>query len=303
MNDTSSLQAKLQGKLSTTSHQVDGRLDVLLRGGPPRLLEAMRYAVLGGGKRLRPVFCLWTHAMLTRGSAEARGAAAALDAACALEFVHSYSLVHDDLPCMDDDSLRRGQPTCHVRFDEATAVLAGDALLALAFDTLAAAAWPAPSDAVAAVRVLAEAAGHRQLVGGQALDLEAGTREADARLLEAIHKRKTAALIAASFQLGGIAAGAAPGQLAALRQIGMQLGQAFQITDDILDQTSTAQELGKTPGKDLRAGKLTAVSVCGIEVAREQARAHVERAAALLQAWPDSQNLQDLGRYLASRAA
>jgi geranylgeranyl pyrophosphate synthase len=261
----------------------------------------MRYAVLGGGKRLRPILCLWTHAMLASDADAAESGAAALDAGCALELVHTYSLVHDDLPCMDDDDLRRGRPTCHVKFGEAIAVLAGDALQALAFETMVQATWRAAAAARAAVRTLARAAGHRHLVGGQALDLDSSTAAPTPARLGAIHQGKTAALIAAAMQLGGIAAGADDRTLAAVGAIGTDLGLAFQITDDILDVTGGAADLGKTVGKDARAGKLTAVALHGLDGAQARAGAHVEAAVSALQAWPRSAALRALAAWLAQR--
>jgi geranylgeranyl diphosphate synthase, type II len=196
---------------------------------PARLAEAMRYSVLGGGKRLRP--------MLAMLAADACGAdpVVALPAACAVELVHTYSLIHDDLPAMDNDDLRRGRPTCHKAFDEATAVLAGDALLTLAFEILARCVAP-PEAATACVRTLAEAAGPAGMVGGQMADLEAeGRDDATLEALEAIHRRKTGALLRAALRLGGLSVGAPEWTLRALDDYGRGVGLAFQIIDDLLD--------------------------------------------------------------------
>jgi farnesyl diphosphate synthase len=226
----------------------------------PRVLhEAMRYAVLGGGKRSRPLIAV--AAAVAAGGDEA-AAARALDAGCAIELIHAYSLVHDDLPSMDNDVLRRGRLTCHKAFGEAIALLAGDALQALAFGVLARAL---PERAAEAVAALAAASGSEGMAGGQALDLEAEGHPSDADLLNRIVDWKTAALIAAACRLGGFAAGADAAVLEALSRYGSALGKMYQAKDDILDVTGTAKQIGKTPGKDKQAGKLTFVAVHGLE--------------------------------------
>jgi geranylgeranyl diphosphate synthase type II len=227
-------------------------------GCPAGLKEAMRYSLLAPGKRLRP--------MLVLLAAEACGGSiqAAMPAACAVEMVHAYSLVHDDLPAMDDDDLRRGMPTCHRKFGEAMAILAGDALLALAFEVLAKGVRPAEM-AAACSATLAEAAGPCNLVGGQADDLD-GLNAADSlETLESIHRRKTGALIRASLRLGGLTAAAGPEGLAALDAYGCRLGLAFQITDDLLDVRSSEEATGKRVGKDATRGKLTFPALMGID--------------------------------------
>ncbi len=247
-----------------------------------RLHEAMRYAMQSGGKRLRPVLVLASARLF-----DAAGAADPLAAAVAVECVHAYSLVHDDLPCMDDDELRRGRPTAHRAFDEATALLAGDALLTRAFSLLAESYAPRPALATALVAELAGAAGSRRLVGGQMEDLLA-ERGAGATPdgLRFIHMSKTAAMIEASLAMGGLCAGAAAPSLDALRACGRELGLAFQIVDDILDATSDTATLGKTAGKDARAGKVTYVSVHGLDAARRIARERSDSAIATLRALP-----------------
>ena len=240
-----------------------------------RLLQAMRYSVLGGGKRLRP--------LLVYVTGEALGAdAALLDApAAAVELIHSYSLIHDDLPAMDDDDLRRGQPTCHKAFDEGTAILAGDALQALAFDILANGAGLDERARLEMILVLSAAIGTQGMAGGQAIDLAAaGTRMApDA--IEEMHRRKTGALIRASVELGAIAAGwVDPAQRRALQRYGDEIGLAFQIRDDILDVTGDTAVLGKRAGVDAALGKPTYPSVFGVERAQELANAHRDRAVA-----------------------
>jgi geranylgeranyl diphosphate synthase type II len=246
-------------------------------GCPARLAEAMRYSVLGGGKRLRPLLALL--------AAEACGAdyAVALPAACALEMVHTYSLIHDDLPAMDDDDLRRGRPTCHKAFDEATAILAGDGLLTLAFEVLARHMRP-PEAAAACVRVLAEAAGPAGMVGGQMADLEAES-QANPTLggLEAIHRRKTGALLCASLRMGALAARASDEALQALEEYGREVGLAFQIVDDLLDVEGDEAKLGKRVGKDSGQGKWTYPGVLGVEASRQKARQAVDEALRALE--------------------
>lgn len=236
---------------------------------PARLHAAMRYAVFAGGKRLRPALVLQ--------SCQACGGtdAAAAPVMAAVELLHTYTLVHDDLPAMDDDDLRRGQPTCHRAFDEATAILAGDALQALAFACAA-------EVSAEAVRVLARDTGSLGVVGGQQDDLDAEGKPVDAALLERIHRRKTAALIRSSCELGALAAGATPTQREALARYGEALGLAFQIADDVLDATATAKDLGKTPGKDAAQGKLTYVAVHGLAAARSEAARQAQIAVAAL---------------------
>jgi len=247
-----------------------------LPGTPPQdLHRAMRYALLGGGKRIR--------ALLVYAAGEACGAqAGALDSiAMAVECVHAYSLVHDDLPCMDDDVLRRGRPTVHVAFDEATAMLAGDALQSEAFRVLADAPLPAER-VVGLVRELARAAGSSGMCGGQAIDLAAVGRALDAGELETMHRMKTGALLRACIRMGAMAGEAAPATLQSLDRFADAVGLAFQIVDDILDVESNSEELGKTAGKDLAQGKPTYVSVLGIEVARRRAaQCHAQAIEAL----------------------
>ena len=247
--------------------RTEAALDRALADAPdaPRLAQAMRHAALGGGKRLRP--------LLVHAAGHAFGAAgAALDApATAVELVHAFSLVHDDLPAMDDDDLRRGRPTVHVAFDEATAILAGDALQALAFAVLAQA--PLPSEArITLVRELALASGIQGMCAGQALDLEATGRSLGLRELEALHSLKTGALIRAAVRMGAIAAGAAAAEIEGLDRYSTALGLAFQIRDDVLDVEGDAAQLGKTAGKDAAQGKNTYPRLLGMEASRARLR-------------------------------
>ncbi|MDB5349345.1 MAG: geranylgeranyl pyrophosphate synthase [Planctomycetota bacterium] len=243
---------------------------------PPRLAEAMRYSLLGGGKRLRPILALM--------AAEACGAdpVEALPAACAVEMVHTYSLIHDDLPAMDDDDLRRGRPTCHKAFDEATAILAGDGLLTLAFEVIV--RYTRPPDAAAnCVRILAEAAGPEGMVGGQMADLHAeGRTDGTVAALEAIHRRKTGALLCAPLRMGAAVAGAAEWQVKALDDYGRAVGLAFQIIDDLLDVQGDEAKLGKRVQKDSDLGKWTYPGFLGIEGSRLKARQLADEALAAL---------------------
>jgi len=236
---------------------------------PPRLAEALEYALFGGGKRLRPA--------LVRLACEGLGGApeAAAAPAAAVELIHTYSLVHDDLPCMDDDDLRRGRPTCHKVYDEATATLVGDGLLTGAFEVLARDGGERAGQMVA---VLARAAGVAGMVAGQALDMQGSGAAAGRDEVHAIHDLKTAAMFAASAELGALAAGASAAHRASMREFGRALGLLFQAVDDLLDVTGAAEELGKTPGKDAREDKPTLVAAVGLEGARRAAEELAARA-------------------------
>ena len=229
---------------------------------PTTIHRAMRYSLLSGGKRLRPLLCC--------AASEACGGTtrAALPAACAVEMIHAYSLIHDDLPCMDDDDLRRGKPTSHIVFGEGMAVLAGDALLTEAFAVLAKIKPRSRYTAADLVTELARAAGSRGLIAGQVADLEAEGRKPSEPALYFIHAAKTGMLLRASLKLGAMCGGATKAQLAALDRFGFALGLAFQIQDDILDATQSAKKLGKTAGKDVAACKVTFPALFGLEKSR-----------------------------------
>ncbi|MEX0612405.1 MAG: polyprenyl synthetase family protein [Pirellulales bacterium] len=282
--------------------RIDDALDQYARfdaGCPPHLVEAIRYSLLGPGKRLRPLLVLMA-AQACGGTIDA-----ALPAAGAVEMVHAYSLVHDDLPAMDDDDLRRGRPTCHKAFGEAVAILVGDALLARAFELLAT-ELESPAVAAQCSAVLARAAGATALVGGQAADLQTAERRDDAaanlQQLESIHRRKTGALFVASLELGGIVAQAAPEQLAALAAYGRNLGLAFQITDDLLDVAGSQTAVGKRLAKDARNGKLTFPGLTGVEESRRRAEKLVEDACAMIEVLgPKAEPLCALARFVSSR--
>ncbi len=262
---------------------------------PRRLHQAMRYATLNGGKRVRP--------LLVYGAGLACGGGlSALDrAAAAVELIHSYSLVHDDLPAMDDDDLRRGKPTCHRAYDEATAILVGDALQSLAFELLCEGALPA-GRRLEMVRVLAAASGSRGMAGGQALDIGAVGREMSLPELENMHIHKTGALIRASVRLGALAAGADGTRSRRLDRYAKAVGLAFQVQDDILDVVAETEVLGKTRGKDAAAGKPTYTRLLGLDGAREKAAELVEEALEALSSFgAEADPLRHLARYVVER--
>lgn len=259
------------------------------------LHAAMRYSCLAPGKRLRPILCL--------ASAEAVGAAteSVLDAACAIEMVHCFSLIHDDLPAIDNDDLRRGVPTLHVKYGEALAILAGDALFSLAFESLASSAHPADR-VVQAVICLTKAAGSNGLVGGEVMDVQSEGKAADADTLEFIHTRKTGALIAASCEIGGLLAGGSSSQVQALKLYGDKIGLAFQIADDILNETSTPEQLGKAAGSDRERQKATYPSLYGVDESRRRADQAVEDAiAALREVSLNGEMLESLAKFAVER--
>ena len=289
-------------KFADLTARVEREIDRLLppvSDVPTRLHEAMRYSMQAGGKRLRPVLVIAASELFAPDPR-----VDPLPAAVAVECVHTYSLIHDDLPCMDNDDLRRGRPTCHRAFDEATALLAGDALLTHAFVLLNSSYAGNPTLAVALGAQLAEAASSRQLIGGQMLDL---LHEKDpvvtAEILNEIHARKTAAMIRTSLVMGALVGGALPSAIAILHAAGARLGMAFQIVDDILDATSDAATLGKTPGKDARAGKATFVSLHGLVASRQIADEQSKAAINDLRSLPgDASFLTELVRFLATRS-
>ncbi len=255
---------------------IDSQLDRLIpkESEPPeRVHSAIRWSLFAGGKRFRPAL------LLAAGQTFGASGDRLLRSACALEMIHTYSLIHDDLPSMDNDDLRRGRPTCHVKFDQATAILAGDALQTLAFQTIAEDEELTPALRVQLIAEIARAAGTPEgMVAGQAHDLDAESRAVSKMELERIHHRKTGALIRAAARCGALIAGANEDELAAITEYATNLGLLFQITDDLLDVTATAEDLGKTPGKDARSRKATYPSLYGIEATRAQLAA-VHRAA------------------------
>jgi geranylgeranyl diphosphate synthase type II len=303
-------EGTLAAYMASRGPMVEAALEAALPGPdetPGLLHEAMRYSLFGGGKRVRPLLVL--------ASAEALGTPphVVMPTACAVELIHTYSLIHDDLPCMDDSATRRSRPTCHVAFGDALAVLAGDALHALAFNLIARNA--ASAGAERTVRVMEEvtsAIGTQGMVGGQVLDLLAEGRPSLARFgawppdrregVRLIHRWKTAALIRACVRSGAILAGATPAQLDALTAYGEDVGLAFQIIDDVLDEVGSAQMLGKDARRDAVASKLTFPAAFGLEGSRAAAREHTERAVAALEGWgARAAVLRELARALLVR--
>jgi len=297
--------------LVTRRMEVDAALDRYLPVAPacpPRVSEAMRYSLFAGGKRLRPILALAAAEAIAAANHESldEGRARALPAACALELIHTYSLVHDDLPAMDNDTLRRGRPTSHVVFGEGQAILAGDGLLTEAFALMAREpADPAlASRKLRAIHIVADAAGACGMVGGQAIDLEAAGSGAsfDGDGLRAMHARKTGALIRAAAAAGAVMAGATDTQVASIEQFASHLGLAFQIVDDILDVEGASQDLGKTAGKDAAAGKPTYPALYGLDMSRQMAADCVSRALGALQEGRLEGHLPSIATWVTSRS-
>jgi geranylgeranyl diphosphate synthase type II len=266
----------LKTYLETRIDLVDKALDGFLPKAttkPATIHKAMRYSIFAGGKRLRPILCL--------AAAEACGGdpTAALPAACSVECIHTYSLIHDDLPCMDNDDFRRGKPTSHKVFGEGVAVLAGDALLTIAFEILAQTDARGRHKLGDLVKELAGASGSQWLIAGQVVDLESEGKKISGRELQFIHRCKTAALLTSSIRLGAMSANATEKKLEALTKFGQSLGLAFQVIDDILDITQTTEKLGKSAGKDVAAGKATYPAIFGLEKSRKEAKRLTQEAS------------------------
>ena len=290
----------LKAYLRSRQKQIDRALDRYLprtKVKPPTLHKAMRYSLFAGGKRLRPILCL--------AAAEAcRGKISnALPLACALECIHTYSLVHDDLPSMDNDDYRRGRPTCHKVFGDGIAVLAGDALLTIAFEIVSMAKPARRYDMSTLLREIAVAAGSQRLIAGQVADLEAEGRDVKRDQLRFIHENKTAAILKSSVRLGAMSANADAKKLRAITQFGRALGLAFQVVDDILDVTQTSEILGKSAGKDIAARKATYPAVIGLEKSRAEARRLTRQAHDALSVFRggDAEPLHALANYLLER--
>jgi geranylgeranyl diphosphate synthase type II len=263
---------------------------------PATIHKAMRYSLFAGGKRLRPILCL--------AAAEACGGktSAALPHACAVECIHTYSLIHDDLPSMDNDDLRRGRPTCHKVFGDGIAILAGDALLTIAFEIAAHAKTVSRYELRDLLQEIAEAAGSRKLIAGQVADLEAEGRRLTRAQVRSIHENKTAALLTTSVRLGAMSANATARQLASITAFGRALGLAFQVIDDILDVTQTSEKLGKSAGKDVAAEKATYPAVIGLEKSRAEARRLTRQAHSALESLGKNASvLRALADYLLAR--
>ena len=289
----------LKRYLVARQREVDRALDRFLPKAsmtPATIHKAMRYSLFAGGKRLRPILCL--------AAAEACGGkiSAALPHACAVECIHTYSLIHDDLPSMDNDDLRRGRPTCHKVFGDGIAILAGDALLTIAFEIATNAKPVSRYDLRDIFREITEAAGSRKLIAGQVADLEAEGRRLTRAEVRSIHENKTAALLTTSIRLGAMSANATTKQLAAVTAFGRFLGLAFQVIDDILDVTQTSEKLGKSAGKDLAAQKATYPAVIGLEKSRAEARRLTTQAHRALESLGKNAGvLRALADYLLAR--
>jgi geranylgeranyl diphosphate synthase, type II len=278
---------------------VDAHLERLLpleQVQPSSIHQAMRYSVFAGGKRIRPILCMETARIFEANVDQA------LYPGCAIEFIHTYSLIHDDLPALDNDDLRRGKPTSHKKFGESTAILAGDALLTIAFETIAATPV-SPDRRVGMVTEIASAAGTvNGMVGGQVADLESEGKRVGPEMLEYIHRSKTAALIRASVTSGALCAGASPEDVARLRRFGETIGWAFQVTDDILDVEESSAALGKTAGKDIAQQKATYPSVFGLERSHEIAEELSSKAIAELEIYGGrAERLRAIGEFLVLR--
>jgi geranylgeranyl diphosphate synthase type II len=280
---------------------VDAALERLLPSAtaqPPSIHTAMRYSVFAGGKRIRPILCLETARIFSSDVTPA------LHPACALEFIHTYSLIHDDLPALDNDDLRRGKPTCHKKFGEAIAILAGDALLTLAFETIGATPVPAENRAAMLTEIAGAAGTINGMVGGQVADIEAEGKPVDPPMLEYIHRSKTAALIRAAITAGALCAGSGSEDVARLRRFGETIGWAFQVTDDILDVEESSAALGKTAGKDMAQQKATYPSVYGLERSHQIANDLAARAIAELTPYADrASRLREIAEFLVLRRA
>ena len=290
----------LQAYLSSRKALVEEALERLLpwaQTPTTQLSAAMRHSLLDGGKRLRPILVL--------ACAEALGHSPErfLPFACAMECIHTYSLIHDDLPAMDDDDLRRGRPTCHKQFDEATAILAGDALLTLAFELAAQPiAGVDPQESLALIRLLAQGAGMAGMVGGQLLDMLSEKRQLSLTELQTVHAHKTGALIRVACVAGGRLGGATPDQRQRLADYGEAIGLAFQITDDILDETGDSQLLGKATGQDRQSAKATYPSLLGLQASQQEAERQVHRAIACLEPFSSQADpLRHLARFILTR--
>jgi len=289
----------LKEELARVARRTEEYLDLVLpdeRHFPEGLYKAMRYALFSGGKRIRPYLAFKSYSLFSEDTD------AIMPFCAALEMIHTYSLIHDDLPCMDDDELRRGRPTCHTVFGEARALLAGDALLTHAFYTMARYSELSGGIVLSAVEALARAAGHAGMVGGQFADIESQGAEADLPVLEYIHMNKTGELIRVSCEIGAMAAGAGPAQREQMNEYGKRVGMAFQIIDDILDETGSTALLGKTAGKDKKAGKMTYPAVFGLEESKKMAADYTAQANAALKGLPgDISGLMEFALSMAER--
>lgn len=287
----------MESKLAMYAGEINERLSQLLPPPeriPADLHQAMRYSCLAPGKRLRPALVL--------ACAEAVGGtrASALDAACAVEMVHAFSLIHDDLPAIDNDDLRRGRPTCHIQFGEGIAILAGDALFSLAFECIAGCSDD-PTKIVRVLKILTHSSGSDGLVGGETVDIQSEGKPIDRETLDYIHSRKTGALIKASCEIGGILGGASPDEVKTLGLYGEKVGLAFQIADDVLNETSTPEQLGKSAGSDRERMKATYPAMYGLEESRAMALSLAAQSGELVQNFANRDFLQQVAMFSVER--
>jgi len=287
--------------LAEQVHSIDRALDRLTpraSAHPETIHRAMRYSLFAGGKRIRPILCLQGAAAIG-----VEGTGGAIEAGCALEMIHTYSLIHDDLPALDNDDFRRGKPTCHKVFGEAMAILAGDALFTLAIQTLARIEGLPAAAKIALIDELSFASGTvNGMIGGQVTDIEGEKQPPTAELLDSIHRAKTGALLRASVRMGGICAGGSDAQIAALSRYGEHAGLAFQIVDDILDVEESSEALGKTAGKDAAQGKITFPAVYGLDASRRMAREQCSHAHDALEPFgPRAARLHEIADLIVDR--
>ena len=299
-SNTVSTPPSLTLLLGTYVKSVDAELDRVLPKitlTPSLIHESMRYSIFAGGKRIRPILCLMTAEMLSGNASKI-----ALTQACAIEMIHTYSLIHDDLPAMDNDDLRRGKPTNHKKFDEATAILAGDALLTFAFEHMSA-EIKNPAIALNSINCLSQAIGTKGMIGGQVMDMQ-GEKNSTPTIddVNQIHQRKTGALLQASMVLGAIATGADAKTIKIIQEVGAKLGCAFQIADDILDLESSPEKLGKSVKKDIKVNKITYPRVLGIEKSKQKAKELIGEVHQLLLPFGEkADSLKSLANYIIDR--
>ncbi len=290
----------IKGYLKERKKEVDEYIERYLPQdgeGPSILREAMRYSLLAGGKRLRPILVLTTYEIFGKNDKEE-----IMPVAVAQEYIHTFTLIHDDLPALDNDDLRRGKPTNHKVYGEAMAILAGDALFIESFNLLLKSTLP-PDKLVSIMEIISREIGINGVIGGQVMDIESEKkRQCNPEIVHYIHERKTASFIRACIEIGAIAAGCDNKTFERLSRAGGLMGLAFQITDDILDETSTPEELGKTPGKDRTSGKCTWVKVYGLEKAQEEARKLIDEAVSILDSIKNSDILKEIAQFIVKRS-
>ncbi len=301
MNLDKSFRERTGAMLEEDRERINGRLDIIMPPAteqPVSLHEAMRYSVLGGGKRFRALLCIAIHRLF--GDPFPDGS---LQASCAIECLHAYTLIHDDLPAIDDDDTRRGRPSCHAKYGEAVAILAGDALQALSFELISSCPGPEPYSRLEAVSILSRAAGSRKLVGGQVADIEAEGQDPAEEKVRFIHLRKTAELVSASMSIGGVLAGADRDILAEIGSIGRNVGLAFQIVDDLLDIRGNEGIVGKGLRKDFKKGKITWPACFGADASFMTAEGLIEDSTSRIKTLGDAEALEYLFRLVIERVS